>query len=151
MDRTAEIQANIDDWSADHRRWLKEAVRECGHHEMYFGHGRCVCCSRESSYVSLEEALSAAYPAVAKTDKELLDEVYMPHGEVQWFGFFGGGPATQKQKSYVRYLLSLHKGNAHAEAVRSYLNMRAADEQGVQVADARPAIVFLGKLPHPKR
>lgn len=62
MDRTTEIQANIDDWAAGHRKWLAEGIRECGHHEMYFGHGRCVSCAQEASYVSLEEALDQAYP-----------------------------------------------------------------------------------------
>jgi hypothetical protein len=39
-----------------------------------------------------------------------------------YFGFFGGGPATDKAKSYARALLARHAGKADAEVMRWYLN-----------------------------
>lgn len=64
MDRSAEIAENISEWASAHREWMRTAIRDCGHHEMYFHKGRneCISCTSESKYLSLEEALEEAYP-----------------------------------------------------------------------------------------
>lgn len=145
MGRTAEIQANINDWAEGHRRWLKEGIRECGHHEMYFHKGRnlCIVCKREADrgYVSLEEALELAY--ADSDDEALLTKVYLPNGSLGHYGFNGGGPASDKQKHFVRVLLSKHRGNPTVEAIRRHLNKAARSEHGVQVADVSPAISWM--------
>lgn len=73
MDRASQIQANVDEWAEGHRRWMKEAINDCGHHEMYTGKNGCVSCQVESKYLSLDEALAEAYPApVAPLRAQLL-------------------------------------------------------------------------------
>lgn len=145
---TTELQQNVTEWAERHRHWLATAIRECGHHEMHFSKTRniCVACSAESGYVSLSEALELAYPTAVKTEDDLLADVYMPNGELMGFGFFGGGPASPRQKGFLRSLLNRHKGNPHAEAIRVHLNQCRESEQGVQVCDVSPAIRFLKNL-----
>lgn len=148
MDRTAEIEQNINEWTEGHRHWLATAIRECGHHAMYFNKSRgfCVCCRAESGFVSLEAALELAFPEEQKAEEDLLVEVYAPKGQVGHYGFFGGGPATQRQSAYLRYLLSRYKGNPHVEAIRAHLNRCRESENGIRVADVTPAIAFLKSL-----
>jgi hypothetical protein len=148
MSRTAEIQANINDWTDSHRRWLKEGIRECGHHEMYFHKGRnvCIVCKREADrgYVSLEEALALAY--ADSDDDKILAKVYMPNGSLVGYGFNGGGPASDRQKHAVRVLLAKHAGNPTVEAIRRYLNKRARSGETVTVSDVSPAISWMRTL-----
>ena len=148
MDRTAEIQANIDDWTDSHRRWLREGIRECGHHEMYFHKGRniCIVCKRETDrgYVSMDEALKLAY--AESDDEALLEKVYMPNGSLIGFGFNGGGPATDRQKHAVRVLLAKHAGDPTVEAIRRYLNRQARSGETVKVCDVSPPISWMRTL-----
>lgn len=142
------LRENIDTWAESHRNWMTSAINECGHHAMHFSKTRnvCVACSAESGYVSLSEALELAYPTAEKTEDELLADVYMPTGELRYYGFFGGGPASPRQKSFLRALLERHKGNPYAEAIRACLNRQRVAEQGIQVCDVSPAIRFLKNL-----
>lgn len=77
----------------------------------------------------------------------LLDKVYMPHGSLLHFGFWGGGPASDRQKSYLRSLLRKHAGDPTAEAIRGYLNaLREDSEAVISVSDVSPAISYLKSL-----
>ncbi|ARX81491.1 hypothetical protein SMD44_00889 [Streptomyces alboflavus] len=77
----------------------------------------------------------------------LLDKVYMPHGSLLHFGFFGGGPASDRQKNYLRALLLKHAGDPTAEAIRAYLNERREDSEAtISVSDVSPAISYLKSL-----
>lgn len=148
MASTQQIAENISEWAEGHRRWLKEGVRECGHHEMYFHktHGVCLPCKREADrgYVSLEDALALAY--AESDDDAILAKVYMPNGSLVGYGFNGGGPASDKQKHFVRVLLSKHAGNETVEAVRRYLNRRAKSGETITVSDISPAISWMRTL-----
>lgn len=74
----------------------------------------------------------------------LLDKVYMPHGSLLEFGFNGGGPASDRQKNYLRDLLAKHAGDPTAEAIRDYLNaLRNDPEMTIKVCDVSPAISYL--------
>ena len=74
----------------------------------------------------------------------LLTKVYMPGGALGHYGFNGGGPASQRQKEYVRALLRRHAGDPTAEAIRAYLNARRMDpEATITVSDVAPAIEWL--------
>jgi hypothetical protein len=77
----------------------------------------------------------------------LLDKVYMPHGSLLHFGFFGGGPASDKQKNYLRSLLRKHAGDPTAEAIRDFMNaLREDPEATISVSDVSPAISYLRTL-----
>lgn len=80
-------------------------------------------------------------------DSPLLDKVYKPNGVCLYFGFFGGGPATDKQKNYLRVLLRQHAGDPTAEAIRDYMN-EIREEPGayITVSDVSPAIKYLKTL-----
>ncbi|MFI5687878.1 hypothetical protein [Streptomyces sp. NPDC051636] len=52
---------------------------------------------------------------------DALDKQGIPH---RYYGFNNGGPATEKQKNYLRSLLRKHAGTETAEAIRNYLNCR---------------------------
>lgn len=78
------------------------------------------------------------------SNNPLLDKVYMPNGSLVGYGFNGGGPASDRQKNYLRSLLRKHAGDPTAEAIRDYLNERRQDsEQPITVSDVRPAIEWL--------
>lgn len=80
-------------------------------------------------------------------DNPLLTKVYLPNGSLQSFGFFGGGPASTKQKNYLRALLRQHAGDPTAEAIRAYVNeLREDPEAVISVSDVAPAIKYLKKL-----
>lgn len=148
MDRTAQIAENISEWAAGHREWMRTAIRECGHHEMYFHktHKVCLPCKREADrgYVSLEDALALAY--AESDDDALLTKVYMPNGALVGYGFNGGGPATDRQKFYVRSLLNKHQGDATVEAIRRHLNKVARSGETIKVSDVSPAISWMRLL-----
>lgn len=77
----------------------------------------------------------------------LLDKVYMPHGSLLDFGFNGGGPASEKQKNYLRSLLRKHTGDPTAEAIRDFLNaLREDPEAFISFSDVSPAISYLKSL-----
>jgi hypothetical protein len=77
----------------------------------------------------------------------LLTKVYMPNGALHYFGFFGGGPASDKQKNYLRSLLRKHAGDPTAEAIRAYMNeLRENPEAVISVSDVSPAISYLKSL-----
>ena len=81
----------------------------------------------------------------------LLTKVYMPNGSLQGFGFFGGGPASDKQKNYLRALLRQHAGDPTAEAIRAYMNELRDDQEAViSVSDVAPAIRYLKNLGDPR-
>lgn len=74
----------------------------------------------------------------------LLHKVYMPTGSLGYYGFNGGGPASVRQKNYLRALLRQHAGNPTAEAIRVYLNtLREDPEERINVCDVVPAIEWL--------
>ncbi|MGP3940471.1 hypothetical protein [Streptomyces sp. 6N106] len=75
----------------------------------------------------------------------LLDKVYMPNGSLIDYGFFGGGPASERQKNYLRALLRKHAGDPTAEAIRAFLNALRTDPEFeyITVADVAPAIEWL--------
>lgn len=60
------FQDRADNFVASHREWMKNAIKPCGHHEMYTRRstGECVPCTLEAGFVSAEEALELAYPQV---------------------------------------------------------------------------------------
>lgn len=149
MPNATQIQENISEWAAAHREWMRNGIRECGHHEMYFHktHNVCLPCKRETDrgYVSFDEALSLAY---AESDGDaLLMKVYCPKGSLVDYGFNGGGPANDRQKHYVRVLLAKHAGNPTVEAIRRYLNGVARLGETVKVSDVSPAISWMKTLP----
>ncbi|MFD8226902.1 hypothetical protein ACFV16_22325 [Streptomyces massasporeus] len=77
----------------------------------------------------------------------LLDKVYMPHGSLLDFGFNGGGPASDRQKNYLRSLLRKHAGDPTAEAIRDLMNaLREDPEFRIEVKDVSPAISYLRSL-----
>lgn len=77
----------------------------------------------------------------------LLTKVYMPNGSLHYFGFNGGGPASDKQKNYLRALLRQHAGDPTAEAIRAYMNELRDDQEAViSVSDVAPAIRYLKNL-----
>ena len=77
----------------------------------------------------------------------LLDKVYMPRGSLLYFGFNGGGPASARQKNYLRTLLRQHAGDPTAEAIRAYMNALRGDHEAViSVSDVSPAISYLKSL-----
>lgn len=77
----------------------------------------------------------------------LLHKVYMPTGSLGYYGFNGGGPASEKQKNYLRSLLRKHAGDPTAEAIRETMNeIRADDEAIITVSDVAPAIEYLKRL-----
>jgi hypothetical protein len=43
-------------------------------------------------------------------------------GQARYWGFNGGGAASDKQKNYVRFLLRQHSGKREAELIRKGLN-----------------------------
>ena len=148
MSRIAEIQENISEWAAAHREWMANGIRECGHHEMYFHktHNVCLPCKRESDrgYVNLEDALALAY--AESDDDALLVKVYCPNGSLVCFGFNGGGPASDRQKFYVRSLMAKNAGDATVEAIRRRLNQVARSGETVTVSDVSPAISWMRTL-----
>jgi hypothetical protein len=77
----------------------------------------------------------------------LLTKVYMPNGCLHYFGFNGGGPASDKQKNYLRSLLRKHAGDPTVEAIRAYMNeLRDNQEAVISVSDVSPAIRYLKNL-----
>ncbi|MET9480989.1 hypothetical protein [Streptomyces sp. NPDC006638] len=77
----------------------------------------------------------------------LLNKVYMPNGSLQYFGFFGGGPASERQKAYLRVLLQQHAGEPTVEAIREFLNaLRENPESRIEVCHVSPAISYLKRL-----
>ena len=83
----------------------------------------------------------------AAASNPLLTKVYMPNGALHHFGFFGGGPASDKQKNYLRALLRQHAGDPTAEAIRAYMNELRDDQEAViSVSDVAPAIRYLKNL-----
>ncbi|MDX5569799.1 hypothetical protein PYK79_49925 [Streptomyces sp. ID05-04B] len=70
-------------------------------------------------------------------DNPLLTKVYMPNGSLQHFGFFGGGPASDKQKNYLRALLRQHAGDPTTEAIRTYMNELRENPEGPVTAATR--------------
>lgn len=77
----------------------------------------------------------------------LLNKVYMPQGSLLHFGFNGGGPASDRQKNYLRALLRQHAGDPTAEAIRAYVNeLREDPEATISVSDVSPAIRYLKSL-----
>lgn len=136
------LEANVTEWAAGHRNWLRTAIRECGHHAMYrTASDECVICPQEAArgYVSLAEALELAYTEA--DDAALLAPVYLPRGSVLYFGFNGGGPASDRQKHAVRVLLTKHAGHPVIEAARRYLNGVARDPEAiVTVSDVSPVL-----------
>ncbi|MER7922125.1 hypothetical protein ABTY96_03140 [Streptomyces sp. NPDC096057] len=77
----------------------------------------------------------------------LLNKVYMPRGSLLEFGFNGGGPATDRQKTYLRALLAKHVGDPTVEAIRDYMNaLRDDPEMTIKVCDVSPAISYLKSL-----
>lgn len=84
---------------------------------------------------------------VSAIDNPLLTQVYMPNGELFYFGFNGGGPASTARKNLVRSLLRQHAGRPAAEAIRAYLNERRENpEATITRSDVEPAIRFLKAL-----
>jgi len=84
---------------------------------------------------------------MAAADNPLLTKVYMPNGILAYFGFNGGGPASERQKNCVRALLRKHAGDPTVEAIRAYLNERREDpEATISVSDIAPAIQYLKTL-----
>lgn len=75
----------------------------------------------------------------------ILQKVYMPNGSLLEYGFFGGGPASEKQKNYLRSLLRKHAGDPTAEAIRKEMNkLRLDPEYGsITRSDVCPAIEWL--------
>ncbi|KOT51134.1 MULTISPECIES: hypothetical protein [Streptomyces] len=74
----------------------------------------------------------------------LLNKVYMPCGSLLYFGFNGGGPASDRQKNYLRTLLLEHAGDPTAEAIRTYMNaLREDHESVISVSHVLPAINYL--------
>lgn len=83
----------------------------------------------------------------AAASNPLLVKVYMPNGALHYFGFFGGGPASDKQKNYLRALLRQHAGDPTVEAIRAYMNELRDDQEAViSVSDVAPAIRYLKNL-----
>jgi hypothetical protein len=77
----------------------------------------------------------------------LLDKVYMPRGSLLYFGFNGGGPASDRQKNYLRTLLRKHAGDPTTEAIRDLMNaLREDPEFVISVSDVSPAISYLRSL-----
>lgn len=148
MGTYARLQENVTEWASGYREWTRTAIRECGHHTMYRNSANeCVICPQETArgYVSLAEALELAYRA--SDDDSLLAPVYTPSGSLLYFGFNGGGPATDRQKHAIRVVLSKHAGNPTVEAVRRYLNRIARDpEAHVTVSDVSPVLSWARTL-----
>lgn len=72
-----------------------------------------------------------------------LDDQAIPH---RWYGFNCGGPATDKQKHYLRALLKQHAGTETAEAIRNYFNCRRMTHDPISFGEVSESIAALKKL-----
>ena len=85
------------------------------------------------------------------TDDEKNDEIRgmwadSNGGELPYFGFFGGGPASDKAKKYLRVLLAKHAGRREAELIRWMLNDVRNSGAVISRLDVNPAITILKAL-----
>lgn len=85
------------------------------------------------------------------TDEEKGDEitrmwVESNGGMLPYYGFFGGGPASDKAKGYVRSLLRRHAGRREAELIRWMLNDTREAGGTISKCDVLPAIKILKAL-----
>jgi hypothetical protein len=84
---------------------------------------------------------------MSAVDSPLLEKVYVVNGAVGYFGFNGGGPASAKQKSYLRSLIQKHAGDPTVEAIRDYMNeLREDDPARLTRSEVVPAIGYLKSL-----
>ena len=67
-------------------------------------------------------------------------------GELPYFGFNGGGPASDKSKNFVRVLLKRHAGRREAELIRWMLNDQRENGNTIERGDILPAIKILKAL-----
>ncbi len=72
-----------------------------------------------------------------------LDDAGIPH---RWYGFNCGGPATDKQKNYLRALLRQHADTELAEAIRNYFNCRRMTHDPISFGEVTESIQALKKL-----
>lgn len=64
----------------------------------------------------------------------------------RWWGFNGGGSASDTAKNYLRALLRQHTSNTDAEAIRHYFNEQRRTGDRIQAQDVAAAIEFLKTL-----
>lgn len=67
-------------------------------------------------------------------------------GMLPYFGFFGGGPASDEAKNYLRVLLKRHAGKREAELIRWSLNDTREAGGVITRSDVLPAIKILKAL-----
>jgi hypothetical protein len=72
-----------------------------------------------------------------------LEAQNVPH---RYYGFNNGGPATERQKNFLRSLLRKHAGTETAEAVRNYFNCRRMTEDPISFGNVSDAIQALKSL-----
>lgn len=85
------------------------------------------------------------------TDDEKNDEIRgmwagSNGGQVPYFGFFGGGPASDESKRYLRHLLTVNRGRREAELIRWMLNRQITDGETISRLDVLPALKILKAL-----
>lgn len=67
-------------------------------------------------------------------------------GEAAYYGFNGGGAASDKSKNYVRVLLGKNAGRREAELIRWLLNNLRSTGETITKSDVLPAIKVLKSL-----
>lgn len=101
--------------------------------------------------VQEEAAPEEATPVADLTDEELHAEVTAlwagtNGGQLPYFGFFGGGPASVKSKNYLRALLKRHADTREAQVIRRVLNECRESGETISKSDVLPAIKVLKAL-----
>lgn len=89
------------------------------------------------------ELFGATVQGVYDRFSDALDEQGVPH---RYYGFNNGGPATEKQKNFLRSLLSKHAGTETAEAIRDYFNCRRMTHDPISFGNVSDAIQALKNL-----
>lgn len=72
-----------------------------------------------------------------------LEAQKVPH---RYYGFNNGGPATDKQKNFLRSLLRKHAGTETAEAIRNYFNCRRMTHDPISFGNVSDAIQALKNI-----
>lgn len=129
MDRTTQIEQNINEWAAGHREWLRSGIRECGHHEMYFHAGRneCISCSAEAKYLTLEDALEEAFPFEPEAK---IRPKAMPQG-----AYYGPGKVESGERPLARHVED--NPDQYREWIVDATGMAVRYTPGVHSMDAR--------------
>jgi hypothetical protein len=151
------LQDRVTEWAQEHRRWMTQMLA-CGHHVSHYSQrrGECVSCAaapaapttnlnQDSAAYDCDDVFGDDRHEQEDTDEELLRPVYMPNGEVGYFGFNGGGRATDAQKAKVRSLLNENAGHPTVEAIRRRMNELRESGERIEKCDVIPVLRWFGR------